>query len=166
MFVGRRVLDRAAHRPIRQPRSTTVPLVALSTCPVDDETFCEVAVEIAAALSAGDPAALVGLSRADTIVCAEMVVEYFPQCRTDDVLEGHGVSGPDLIVTVLDDSAYAAEMDRLFTDVANPAIVGVGTCGPDVPGRRTYHVAWTASIAQAGEPPRAVPGQFRAPLRR
>jgi hypothetical protein len=25
-------------------------------------------------------------------------------------------------------------------------VIGVGTCGPDIPRRRTYHLAWTAAI--------------------
>ena len=37
----------------------------------------------------------------------------------------------------------------MFTDElggGSATVIGVGTCGPDIPRRRTYHLAWTAAI--------------------
>ncbi len=36
-------------------------------------------------------------------------------------------------------------------------LLGVGTCGPDEPGRRSYHLAWTAAM---GDEPRRMVGSF------
>ena len=43
-------------------------------------------------------------------------------------------------------------------------LVGIGTCGPDVPGRRTYHLAWTAAVGEGGEPPSRVLASFELTL--
>ena len=39
-------------------------------------------------------------------------------------------------------------------------VIGVGTCGPDVPGRRTYHLAWTAGLSDGADASQRVLGSF------
>ena len=128
-------------------------------CPVSDDAFCTTALEVVEALQAGDADALFELSRDDRLVCAEVATEYFPDCVTDDtVLKGHGLSGPDFVVEVVDADAYRGRLDALvngidpsFTDELGDGdvrLIGVGTCGPDSPGRRTYHLAWTAASGE------------------
>ena len=89
-------------------RSTTEPAPTLeaAACPATDEAFCDTAAAVAHALASKNAAGLVELSRADTIDCAEVRQEYFPQCGTDDVLVGHGFSDADLIVELLTEAAY------------------------------------------------------------
>lgn len=146
------------------PPAVTAP--SPTGCPVTDEAFCATAAEIAAALTRGDVDALVDLSRSDRIVCAEVAVEYFPGCATGAALEGHGVSDSRLLVEMVDTTAYRAELDAVVgtvdpssTDAVGDGavrLVGVGTCGPDEPGRRSYHLAWTAVSVVGGRPERVV----------
>jgi hypothetical protein len=116
--------------------------VELAECPVDDAAFCATAVDVAAALAARDTGSLVALSRSTTTVCAEMAVEYFLGCADAEVLDGYGLSGPDLLVDVVDFDAYTTAIGSLNTTAGELRMIGVGTCGPDVPGQRTYHLAW------------------------
>ena len=121
-----------------------------------DDAFCDTATQIGRALLERDAAALLRLSRADTIECARVERQYFPGCADADVLTGHGLSSADFIVDVLPRSAYAQRLDEVisgidpaFTDElggGSATVIGVGTCGPDIPRRRTYHLAWTAAI--------------------
>ena len=132
--------------------------------------FCETAIAAANALATKSTGELVELSRADTIDCAAVKQDYFPQCRTDDVIVGHGVSDADMTVELLSDAAYreqlemiASGLDASFTDQLGDGgvrVVGVGTCGPDVPGRRTYHLAWTAGLSDGDNAAHCVLGSF------
>jgi hypothetical protein len=154
------------------PEPTAVSTVLTAEgCPVLDEQFCQAAVEIAAALADGDAGVLFDLSRSSTIDCAEVAREYFPGCRTDTtVLEGYGRSGADFIVEVVSGGAYRRRLeatvdgvDSTYSDdlgTGAPRVLGVGTCGPDVPGRRTYHLSWTAAVQEAGAPAERVLGSF------
>jgi hypothetical protein len=127
---------------------------------VADEAFCDTALQIGQALLEHDAAALLRLSRADTIECARVAREYFPGCANAEVLTGYGLSGAEFIVDVVPRSAYARRLETLisgidpaFTDElgdGSATVIGVGTCGPDVPRRRTYHLAWTAAIDEGG----------------
>lgn len=45
-----------------------------------------------------------------------------------------------------------------------PSVIGVGTCGPDIPGRRTYHLAWSAAVSERGAPPERLLGSFELTL--
>ena len=45
-----------------------------------------------------------------------------------------------------------------------PAILGVGTCGPDVPGRRSYHLVWTAAASEGGGAPERLIASFEFAL--
>jgi hypothetical protein len=127
---------------------------------VSDDAFCDTATRIGRALLERDAAALLKLGRSDTIECAKVAREYFPQCADADVLTGYGVSVADFIVEIVPRSAYSRRLedvvsgiDPAFTDElggGSPTVIGVGTCGPDIPERRTYHVAWTAAIDDGG----------------
>jgi hypothetical protein len=141
-----------------------------SGCPVDDEAFCATAVDAIDALQAADADELYELSREDRLVCAKVNREYFPGCETDNVLVGHGSSGANFVVEVLDEGAYRGQLEAIVTNV-DPAfsdelgdgsvrVVGVGTCGPDVPGRRTYHLAWTAAVSEGDAPAERLLGSF------
>jgi hypothetical protein len=141
-----------------------------SGCPVDDEAFCATAVDAIEALQAGDADRLFALSRDDRVVCARLNQEYFPECETQDVLVGHGSSGANFLVEVLDDEAYREQLDAIVTNMdptfsdelgdGTVRIVGVGTCGPDIPSRRTYHLAWTAAVSEGGAPAERLLGSF------
>ena len=99
-----------------------------------------------------------------------MLKDDFPQCRTGDVLEGHGLSDADLIVELVSHDAYREHLDTItsgldaaFSDKLGDGgvrVIGVGTCGPDVPGRRTYHLAWTAGLSDSADASRRVLGSF------
>ena len=134
----------------------TKTVVDASGCPVADESFCAVAVEVGNALVAGDVDRLVALSRMDEIVCADVAVEHFPDCTTGGVLRGHGLSDASQLVELVGDTEYRAELDEklsafdtTYSDEHGTGAVrllGVGSCGPDQPERRSYHVAWTAAM--------------------
>ena len=127
-----------------------------SGCPVADESFCVVAADVGNALAAGDVDRLLALSRVDRIVCADVAVEHFPGCDTDGALEGYGISDADQVVELVGDSEYRAELDEMlgaldptYSDghgTGDVRLLGVGTCGPDQPDRRSYHLAWTAAM--------------------
>ena len=132
------------------------PTLTRDGCPVPDEAFCDTATRIGRALLERDAAALLRLSRADTIECRQVAREYFPGCADADVLTGYGLSGADFIVDVVSKAAYARQLDEVVSRIdpgfaddlggGSPAVIGVGTCGPDIPRRRTYHLAWTAAV--------------------
>ena len=140
------------------PTATSIPEPTFSRagCPVTDDAFCDTATQIGRALLQRDAAALLRLSRSDTIECARVARQYFPGCADADVLTGYGLSSADFIVDLLPRSAYARRLDAVisgidpaFTDElggGSATVIGVGTCGPDIPRRRTYHLAWTAAI--------------------
>jgi hypothetical protein len=142
----------------------------LEGCPVTDEDLCATAIDVIEALQDGDATRLFELSREDRLVCAELATEYFPGCETDDVLRGYGLSGADFTVEVVDGDAYRRRLEVVVDDVdpsfadnlgdGSPRVVGVGTCGPDVPGRRSYHLAWTAAVSEDDAAPERVLGSF------
>jgi len=141
-----------------------------SSCPVADEAFCATATEVIEALQSADVGRLFALSQEDRLVCAELAVEYFPACETDDVLVGHALSGPDFLVEVVDEDGYRRQLEAITSHIdpsysddlgdGGVRVIGVGTCGPDVPGRRTYHLAWTAAVSEAGAPAVRLLGSF------
>lgn len=122
------------------------------------------------ALQAGDAERLFALSRESRLVCAELAVEYFPACDTADILVGYTLSGASFLVDVVDEDRFgdqlasvAGDVDPSFSDGLGDGgvrVIGVGTCGPDVPGRRTYHLAWTAAVNDGGAPSERVLGSF------
>lgn len=146
----------------------------LSGCPVDDEAFCGTAFDVATALSSQDEDSLLSLSRSTTIDCAEVARRYFPGCASDDVLEGYGTSGATFLVEVLGRPAYRRQLEAVvgaidpsYTDEldgGSAQVLGVGTCGPDIPGRRTYHLAWTAAAAETGGDAERLLGSFELTL--
>jgi hypothetical protein len=85
---------------------------------------------------------LLELSRADRIVCADVATEYFPACRSHDVLRGYGSGGPDFVIEMLDEDAYhqleaiLGAIDPTSADELGEGeirFLGVGTCGPRHP---------------------------------
>lgn len=147
--------------PSTSPLGTSGPLEEAG-CPVPDDAFCAVGVDVAAALVDRDVEALIELSRPDRIVCAEVAREYFPGCRSADVLLGYGSGGPDFVIELLDAEAYRGRLEAIlgaldpaYSDELGDgavAFLGVGTCGPNIPGRRTYHLAWTAAASEPDGP--------------
>ena len=140
------------------PTASPAPVQTLARegCPVPDEAFCDTATEIGRALLDRDAAALLRLSRADTIECEQVAREYFPGCADADVLTGYGLSGADFVVDVVPKAVYVERLDEIVSGIdpgfsddvgaGSPTVIGVGTCGPDIPRRRTYHLAWTAAV--------------------
>ena len=154
------------------PTITVPPSVDLdpANCPVRDEAFCVVAAEAANALAAGNADRLLELSRSDTINCVDVEREYFPGCESQEVLEGYGLSGPDFVVDLVALDAFAEQLEAItggvdpsFSDEHGDGavrVIGIGTCGPDEPGRRTYHLAWTAAFRDNGGPATRTLGSF------
>ena len=142
----------------------------VTTCPIPDEAFCSTAVEVIEALRAADSDRLFAISRDDRFVCARLAVEYFPACEEDDLLEGYALSGPNFLVEVAGERGYREQLDAIVSNVdpsfsdelgnGDVRVIGVGTCGPDVPRRRTYHLAWTAAVSEAGAPAARLLGSF------
>jgi hypothetical protein len=137
---------------------------------VEDEAFCRTARDIATALSVREGGSLVRLSRSTTIRCDEVAREYFPACQAEDVLVGYGIGGADFVVEVLRRRAYRRRLEAMvggidpsYSDALGDGsvqLLGVGTCGPDIPGRRTYHLAWTAAGAETGGASERLLGSF------
>jgi hypothetical protein len=159
--------------PTTSAATTTVPLVVVfepAGCPVSEEEFCVVAAEAANALAVGNADQLLALSRSDTISCVEVAREYFPGCESQEVLDGYGLSGPDFFVELVARHVFAAELDAIIASVdpsfsdehgdGSVRVIGVGTCGPDDPDRRTYHLAWTAAMSEGGAPATRALGSF------
>jgi hypothetical protein len=145
-----------------------------SGCPIADESFCAVAADVRNALATGDVDQLLVLSRVDRIVCADVAVEYFPGCTAGGVLEGYGVSDAGQLVELVGDAEYQAQLDEAlgaldptYSDehgAGDVRLLGVGTCGPAQPDRRSYHLAWTAAADLDGGTRRVV-GSFELTFR-
>ena len=124
------------------------PLVTFQAagCPVDDPAACERAALAATAFQEGDTAALLELSYADTFVCDDLPAEMFPDCAPGETLEGHAVTGADGKIAILSAEEYEARLAEL----GQVMVAGVGTCGPDDPDRRSYHLAFWAPDGSEG----------------
>lgn len=142
----------------------------VTACPIPDEAFCGTAAAVIEALQAADSDRLFALSRDDRFVCAKLAAEFFPTCDERDSLEGYVLSGPNFLVEVVGDRAYREQLDAIVSNLdpsfsdelgnGDVRVLGVGTCGPDVPNRRTYHLAWTAAVREAVAPAARVLGSF------
>src|SRR5688572_13330369 len=79
------------------PTATSIPEPTFSRagCPVTDDAFCDTAVQIGRALLERDAAALLRLSRSDTIECARIARQFFPGCADVDAITGYGLSSAD-----------------------------------------------------------------------
>ena len=138
------------------PTAIPEPTFSRAGCPVTDDAFCDTAARIGRALLEKDAGALLRLSRSDTIECARIARQFFPGCADVDAITGYGLSDAAFVVELVPRSAYARRLDAVisgidaaFTDElggGSATVIGVGTCGPDIPRRRTYHLAWTAAI--------------------
>ena len=109
-----------------------------AACPVDDAALCGRAAAAASALDAGDVDRLVELSYSDEFRCDELPAELFPDCAPGKVLEGHAFTDGQGEIRILAEARYRAELDRL----GEAAVLGLGTCGPEDPDRRSYHLAF------------------------
>ena len=109
-----------------------------AACPVDDAALCGQAAAAANALDAGDVARLVELSYADEFRCDELPAELFPDCAPGKLLEGHAFTDAQGEIRILTGADYRTELGRL----GEATVLGVGTCGPDDPDRRSYHLAF------------------------
>ena len=80
-----------------------------------------------------------------------------PACTAGAVLTGHPLIDSRPVIEVLDPAIYAAQNESVMGNV-DPSfedehgdgavqVLGVGTCGPDIPERRSYHVAFTAGVS-------------------
>ncbi|MGH3058507.1 MAG: hypothetical protein ACRDPP_09715 [Gaiellaceae bacterium] len=116
---------------------------AVAGCPVDEPALCERAAPAANALEEGDVAHLVELSHLDSFACDDLPAELFPDCSPGETLEGHAFTGADGTIAVLSPEEYEARLAELagFDEVT---VTGVGTCGPDDPARRSYHLGYLA----------------------
>jgi hypothetical protein len=141
--------------------STGVQTLTRGGCPVPDDAFCDTATRIGRALVERDAADLLRFSRSTTLDCAEVAREYFPDCSdANDVLHGYGLSGADFLVDMVPRAEYGQRLDEVVAGIdpsfsdelgdGSPSLIGVGTCGPDIPGRRTYHLAWIAALGTDG----------------
>jgi hypothetical protein len=125
----------------------SAPAFAPEGCPVDDAAACERAAHAATALEEGDAARLVELSYADTFVCDDLPAELFPDCAPGETLEGHAMTGADGEIAILS----ADEYEPRLAELGEVTVAGVGTCGPEDPDRRSYHVAfWTPDRTEGG----------------
>jgi hypothetical protein len=139
-------------------------------CPVQDERFCVRASAAANALVAGDAASLFDLSFSQRFDCDEVETQFFPACESNDRLAGYSVVGADFRIEVLDPGAYRSQLRAVFGAIdpsfsdehggGAPQVLGVGTCGPPEPGRRSYHLVWTAAASQGGAEPDRLIGSF------
>jgi hypothetical protein len=114
---------------------------AAAGCPVDDPGLCAQAAVAATALQQGNTGRLVELSYADTFVCDDLPPDLFPDCSPGAALEGHAVTGADGKIRVLSPEDYEARLAEL----GEVTVTGIGTCGPDDPDRRSYHLAFWAA---------------------
>ena len=111
-----------------------------AACPVDDAALCGRAAAAADALAAGDVDRIVELSYADEFRCDQLPAELFPDCKPGRILNGHPATDGEAEIRILTEEAYRSRLTGL-----GPADVrGVGTCGPDDPERRSYHLAFAA----------------------
>jgi hypothetical protein len=145
-------------------------------CPVDDADVCRSALVAANALLSGDPAALRGVSAVETFTCDDMPAGIVPACRPGAVLRGHGLYSVASKISVVVPGDYPRWLDDLFGRVTpdfgddrgpgRVVVLGVGTCGPADPQRRSYHLAFTAALTgPAGEPARRWLGSLEFVLR-
>jgi hypothetical protein len=109
-----------------------------AACPVDDAALCGRAAAVAGALDTGDVDRLVELSHADEFRCDELPAELFPDCAPGKALDGHAFTDGQGEIRILTEERYRSELARL----GKAAVLGVGTCGPSDPDRRSYHLAF------------------------
>ena len=154
-----------APAPSSPPGPAALPTrVAAGGCPVDDAAACARIAEGANALASGDTAALRALSIVETFDCDETPADVVPACKPGAVLSGYGRFAVDTRISVVPpgeyESVFGGLLDRVdpaYTDERGPgalAVMGVGTCGPADPTRRSYHLAFTAGLRGASAPER------------
>lgn len=120
------------------PAETSLDAYSAAACPVDDAALCGRAAAVANALVADDAGRLVELSYADEFRCDELPADLFPDCAPGRTLLGHASTDGDGRIAILSEEEYQTRLASL----GRPAVLGVGTCGPDDPDRRSYHLAF------------------------
>jgi hypothetical protein len=125
-------------------------------CPVGDDDACRAARGVIDALRAGDPDAVLRLTREMTVDCTKVDRRFFQACATNTSLRGYQLTASVFSIEVLSREVYRdrlaailANVDTAFQDEHGSGeirSIGIGTCGPNVPDRRSYHVAWTAAV--------------------
>lgn len=150
--------------PSPSPVATPAPtFLAATGCPVTDTDFCARAAVAANALLTGDPDALASVVTVETFTCDQMPAGVVPACRPGQVLAGLGVFAVATKISVVPTADYLGWLsdllDRVDPEFADErgsgrfAVLGVGTCGPDDPDRRSYHLAFTAALRGTGGQP-------------
>jgi hypothetical protein len=132
---------------------------AASGCPVRDTDFCERAARAANALVTGDVVALMTLAGLEEFDCAQLPAGMVSNCRPGRTLRGVAAFTVETKMTVYPVAIFQqrvadwlARTDTAYTDergTGEVTVYGVGTCGPDDPQRRSYHLAFAA--AQRGD---------------
>lgn len=132
---------------------------AATGCPVTDTAFCARAATAATALATGDTAGLFALATPETFTCDTMPAGTVAGCRPGAVRDGYAVYTVASKISVLDAAAYRSRLTDLFGRVdagfadehgtGRTAVRGVGTCGPDDPRRRSYHLSFTTALRGA-----------------
>ena len=123
--------------------------LTVAGCPIDEAAFCERAAQAGNALVARDIERLVGLSRVERFSCTTMPVDLFPQCKSRPAVQGYSTFDGRFEFLLVGRKAYSSHIREILraTDLE---IQGVGTCGPDVPENRSYHLFFSAD--RGGEP--------------
>jgi hypothetical protein len=149
-----------------QPAPTAL---ARAGCPVADEEFCAQALVAASGLLAGDAAAMREVTVPETFECDDLPAGMVPACRPGATLTGQGVYSVTAKITLVPDplswlADLVGRIDPGYADdrgPGHPVVLGVGTCGPDDPDRRSYHLAFTVALrGPAGEPAQRWLGSF------
>lgn len=125
------------------PSGSASPSASLSAspCPVADAAACARLAAGVAALTGGDVAAVRALSFEETFDCATTPVDVVPTCRPGQVLTGYGRFSVAGRIEVIPAASYDSRVGAwLATDPVS--VLGVGTCGPADPTRRSYHLAF------------------------
>ncbi|HET9200889.1 MAG TPA: hypothetical protein VFO84_07945 [Dehalococcoidia bacterium] len=96
-------------------------------CPIEDEPFCEVAVQVANALVAGDAETIGELSLEQEINCEDVGVEQFPECSDVATLTGYITSAAqgENVVRSLDD--YVSFVGSLLDAIDESASDATGS---------------------------------------
>jgi hypothetical protein len=139
------------------PSPTAVPTsFAVAGCPVSDAAFCQRATAAATALATGDVNELLALASQETFACDQMPAGMVNNCRPGVVLSGHGTFAVATKITAVAPADYRRQLASMFERVdpayrderglGGVAILGVGTCGPEDPQQRSYHLAFNLAL--------------------
>jgi len=123
--------------------------LTVAGCPIDEAAFCERAAQAGNALIARDVERLVALSRVERFSCTTLPADLFPQCERRPAVQGHSTFDGRFEFLLVGRKAYSAHVREILR-ASNLKVRGVGTCGPDIPEDRSYHLSFSAD--RGGEP--------------